>query len=85
MLLRMSYWLHRQVGPTGTVLAFEPQPELGDYLRDVKRTFGLDRLEIVNCGLSSTSGTLPLVRPRHHWGGGSFEGTPSQRCFYAPS
>lgn len=73
-----SYWLNRQVGPTGHVIAFEPQPELGDYLRDVKSSFHLDRVEIVNCGLSSSAGTLPLIRPRYHWGGASFEGTPDE-------
>ena len=70
-----SYWLHRAVGPTGHVVAFEPQPELVEYLHDLKRTFHLDRLTIEQLALSSTAGDRELTRPRDHWGGASL-GTP---------
>lgn len=75
-----SYWMHKAVGPTGNVVAFEPQPELGDYLRDLKQTFHLDRLTIVPQALSSGCGERRLVRPKHHWGGASLHLEPTQRC-----
>lgn len=75
-----SYWLHRQVGPEGQVIALEPQPELAEYLDDLRRCFGLSRLKIVNRAVSSTSGVLQLVRPADHWGGASFHGEPSDNA-----
>lgn len=66
-----SYWMHRVVGATGQVIAFEPQPELVQALRDLKTAFALHRLTIVDAGLSSHAGAVTLVRPRHHWGGAS--------------
>ena len=35
---------------------------------DFKQAFQLDRLDIAPLGLSSHSGTLPMHRPRRHWG-----------------
>lgn len=66
-----SYWLHRQVGPQGQVIAFEPQPELCTELDKLKRAFRLNRLTIVPTALSSTSGQAELIRPPGHWGGAS--------------
>ncbi|WP_425618557.1 FkbM family methyltransferase [Anatilimnocola sp. NA78] len=71
-----SYWMHRAVASTGQVIAFEPQPELAAYLEDLKQTFGLKQLTIVNAGVSDRPGTLTFVRPRNHWGGGSFHLQP---------
>ncbi len=71
-----SYWMHRAVGPTGIVVAFEPQPELGVALDDLKETFRLDRLTVVNAGLSSNRGEMTLVRPRNHWAAASFHLSP---------
>lgn len=68
-----SYWMHRQIGPKGRVIAFEPQPELASYLTDLRRSFGLKQLEIVESGLSSQAGELTLRRPQGHWGGASFD------------
>ena len=68
-----SYWMHRQVGDRGRVVAFEPQPELVAWLQDLKTSFHLSRLEIVGCGLSSSVGQRTLIRPRQHWGGASLE------------
>jgi FkbM family methyltransferase len=62
--------MHKAVGPTGHVLAFEPQPELACYLRELKSAFRLSQLTIVEAGLSSTSGRRELVRPSH-WGAAS--------------
>jgi FkbM family methyltransferase len=71
-----SYWMHRAVGPDGHVIAFEPQPELAAYLRDLKETLGLDRLTVVEAALSSSVGERQLVRPQIHWGAGSLELEP---------
>lgn len=68
-----SYWMHRQVGSEGRVVAFEPQPELASYLTDLRQSFGLKQLEIVESGLSSQAGELTLRRPKGHWGGASFD------------
>jgi FkbM family methyltransferase len=68
-----SYWMHKKIGSAGRVIAFEPQPELGDVLRQLKAAFKLRRLEIVNAGLSSSAGEAELTRPKQHWGGASLE------------
>lgn len=69
-----SYWMCQCVGPQGRTIAFEPQPELADHLHELRRDFSLNQLEIVEAGLSSTSGELTLRRPKDFWGGASFEG-----------
>jgi len=70
-----SYWMSRCVGPDGRVVAFEPQPELAVQLQELRRDFSLNRLEIVEAGLSSTAGVLTLRRPKDFWGGASFQGS----------
>lgn len=74
-----SYWLHQKVGAEGRVIAFEPQPELIRRLGELKASFGLQRLEVVGCGLSSECGELQLRRPWGHWAGASFERFKSGR------
>jgi len=69
-----SYWMHRRFRDM-PVVAFEPQPELVEFLTDLKATFRLDRLVIAPVGLSSRCGTLPLHRARTHWGGGTIDST----------
>ena len=66
-----SYWMHRRVGPLGQVVAFEPQPELVAWLKQVQKGFRLQRLQIVPQALSSSPGEGTLVRPENHWGGAS--------------
>ena len=73
-----AYWLHKKVGPRGTVVAFEPQLELGRHLHDFKAAFGLKNLIIANVGLSSRNGSATLVRARGHWGGASLELPPRE-------
>ena len=63
-----SYWMHRYFRESTRVVAFEPQPELVQFLADFKRAFQLDRMIIAPFGLSSRSGRLPMHRPRGHWG-----------------
>lgn len=74
-----SYWLHRRVGATGRVIAFEPQPELQTHLAELRDSFGLSRMEIVGAGLSSERGELTLRRRKSHWGGASFDLHPEER------
>ena len=68
-----SYWMHKAVGSQGHVIAFEPQPELVQYLGDVKNSFGLKQLTVVATALSSASGERTLHRAPNHWGGASLE------------
>jgi FkbM family methyltransferase len=71
-----SYWMHKAVGLEGNVVAFEPQPELAAYLRDLKETLRLTRLTVVEAALSANVGKRQLVRPQIHWGAGSLELEP---------
>lgn len=66
-----SYWMHRKISSKAKVFAFEPQTELNTQLKDLKKTFKLNRLEIAETGLSSTHQTLRMTRPINHWGGAS--------------
>jgi len=79
-----SYWMHKKVGPRGRVFAFEPQPELNKHLNDFKSTFRLERLTIVEAGLSSSPGERQLIRPKQlgriNWGGASLELEPNQEA-----
>ena len=68
-----AYYMSRAAGPTGTVYAFEAQPELGPHLEDVRKRFGLDNLHIVNQGLSSAAGTMTMRRDRAGSGTASFD------------
>jgi FkbM family methyltransferase len=61
-----SYWMHRCVGPTGRVIAFEPQSELADYIEQMKAAFGMKELTVVQAGLSSCAGTKELLLPFDH-------------------
>jgi len=67
-----SYWLSRSVGKDGRVIAFEPQPELGNFLQDVRSTFALSNLEIANTALSDQVGEQTLFRDKAGCGGATF-------------
>lgn len=56
-------YMSRAVGPDGTLVAFEAQPELGSHLDRIKEGFALDNMTLVNEALSSKAGTLTLRRP----------------------
>lgn len=73
-----SYWMHRRFRDGTQVIAFEPQPELAQFLADFKQTFRLERLRIAAVGLSSCGGTLRMRRPPHHWGAATFD----EFCFH---
>jgi FkbM family methyltransferase len=73
-----SYWMHRCAGRAGRVIAFEPQPELTEFLAQLKRSLRLRNLTIVPAALSDCPGRLPLIRPRVHWGAASFHLPPDE-------
>lgn len=66
------YYMSRAAGASGTVFAFEAQPELGPHLEAVRETFGLDNLHIVMQGLSSAPGTMTMRRSEIGTGTASF-------------
>lgn len=62
-----SFWMHNHFGEGTRVVAFEPQPELAEYLATLKKSFHLDRMEVAPVGLSSQSGNLRMHRPKTQW------------------
>jgi FkbM family methyltransferase len=67
-----SVYMSRAAGVDGELIAFEAQPELGTHLTNVKESFGLDNMTLVNQGLSSEPGTLTMRRPEAGSGMASF-------------
>jgi len=68
-----SYWMHNYFGEGTRVVAFEPQPELAEYLGEFKELLHLDRLEVAPVGLSSQSGKLAMHRQRDSWEAATFD------------
>ncbi|WP_421870415.1 FkbM family methyltransferase [Marinoscillum sp.] len=64
-----SFWLSKAVGTGGEVWAFEPQPELGIYLEQIRQDFHLHNLRVFNHALSKNSGALKLDRKHAGHGG----------------
>lgn len=58
------YWMHKSVGSTGKVIAFEPQPILFNYLQKIKQLFNYTNITIEHAGVSSKKGKLELLIPR---------------------
>lgn len=59
-----AFWLARAVGPRGRVVAFEPQPEMVDYIGRRRTQFGWRNVDIVNVALSDCNGSAQLSRQR---------------------
>lgn len=57
------YWLRRAAGPSGRVLAFEPQPQLSSYLERIAKRSGWKNVVVENLALSDAPGVLPLHIP----------------------
>jgi FkbM family methyltransferase len=57
------YWLRHHVGASGKVLAFEPQPLLAQYLKEIVALQGWDNVVVEACGLSASSGSMDLFVP----------------------
>ena len=73
-----SIYMSRAAGVNGRLLAFEAQPELGRHLFDVKQSFALDNMTIVNKGLSSGSGVLTMRRRSAGSGMASFHNAAAE-------
>jgi FkbM family methyltransferase len=58
------FWMMRAVGPSGHVIAFEPQPEMRDGIERQKRRFNWSNLRVVNVALSDSDGERSLARQR---------------------
>ena len=71
------YWLRHHVTASGKVLAFEPQPPLAQYLKDVVALQDWDNVVIEASGLSSSSGAMELFIPAP-------EGEPSPGATLSP-
>ncbi|HUF71695.1 MAG TPA: FkbM family methyltransferase, partial [Gammaproteobacteria bacterium] len=72
-----SIYMSRAAGPSGSVIAFEPQPELKAHLEIVRAGLGLSNLRVENVGLSSERGELLMRRPKAGAGAASFHIGPS--------
>lgn len=64
-----TYWMSKKAGKNGKVISFEPQPELEAHLNDVKKSFNLSNVTIVNKGLSDTAGKFKMYRKNIGAGG----------------
>jgi FkbM family methyltransferase len=59
-----TYWMRRRVGPSGSVIAFEPQPRQAAYLREVFSALHYDNVALVPRALSDAQGRRELHVPR---------------------
>jgi FkbM family methyltransferase len=57
------YWLRQFVGPNGIVLAYEPQPELANYLQRARSAFRWTNVHIQPIALSNRTGKSTLHVP----------------------
>src|SRR5690348_9601186 len=64
------YWLRHHVTASGRVFAFEPQPPLAQYLKEVVALQGWDNVVVEAAALSSSTGSMELFIP-------ASEGEPS--------
>lgn len=55
-----TYSMRQEVGASGRVYAFEPQPELATFLRKAVGAFGWQNVHIEEAGLSGTPGEATL-------------------------
>ncbi len=60
-----TYWLQHAVGPTGQVVAFEPQPEPARYLQAWKEAARRHHVTIVPAAVSERPGRMWLTREGH--------------------
>jgi FkbM family methyltransferase len=58
-----TYWMRRQVGSTGEVISFEPQPRQVAYLRRAFAAMRYRNVSLVPMGLSNAPGRLSLHIP----------------------
>lgn len=81
-----SIYMSRAAGPTGRLVAFEAQPELGAHLEHVRESFSLANMTLVNKGLSSAPGVLAMHRPAAGSGMATFHSrdTRGLECIEVP-
>ncbi len=66
-------WGLSRAVPRGKVVAFEPQPDLADYIRTGCSQTGLKNVVVENAGVSESSGKLTLAIPDNRLQEASFE------------
>ena len=69
------FWMTRAVGPSGYVIAFEPQPEMRNSIERQKLRFNWSNLRLMNVALSDSDGTMNLSRQRIGDGSATLEVT----------
>ncbi|MEW4561613.1 FkbM family methyltransferase [Bremerella sp. JC770] len=74
-----TYWLSKQVGPSGKVISFEPQPEMISGLEQLRDSFALTNTTFVNKALSSKEDSLTLYRDCVGSGGATLNGQSSDK------
>ena len=70
-----TYWMAKQVGTSGRILAFEPIPFLAAYLEDVTHWLKKYDITLHRCALSDRAGNDTLFFPGEHLGSASLEKT----------
>ena len=73
-----TYWMAKRVGPQGRVIAFEPNPDLVQYLNQVAAGFNDQRVQVVAAALSCKAGNAWLHFPGQHLGSASLELTEDE-------
>lgn len=58
-----TYWLRHGVGASGKVFAYEPQPRLANYLREICAVMRWQNVTIEDCAVSDSAGTAFLQVP----------------------
>jgi FkbM family methyltransferase len=69
------FWMMRAVGPSGYVIAFEPQPEMRDGIERQKLRFDWSNLRVMNVALSDSDGKMNLSRKKIGDGSATLEET----------
>jgi FkbM family methyltransferase len=67
------FWMIRAVGRSGSVIAFEPQPEMRDSIERQKSRFDWRNLRVMNVALSNSDGSMNLSRQKVGDGSASLE------------
>ena len=69
------FWMMRAVGPSGNVIAFEPQPEMCEDIERQKLRLNCSKIRVMNVALSDLDGKKCLSRQRIGDGSATLEAT----------
>lgn len=58
------YWLRKSVGNEGSVIAYEPQPTLFNYLEKFISAYNFKNVSLYHAGVSSRKGSMKLFIPK---------------------